>query len=373
MFLFVLFAIPFSYGKVWIKSPKSSFLEFNTHILSLEDKGHVSYGVNQLEKIRNATKPFSIKQKIVKAQEHYLAGETSLALKKFQEITGLSHASDWNEEERRGIFYSFLRQAQYEKNKTKKQALLIAANQFILTPVHEKSYKDYNLFPPPLMEKLKKAQNNQVFLSVDWKGVFPHHEIVLVNGKQVFPSAERIKIPTGAHRVTALSSSHTPWTKILPLSQLVTQSVQTTSFTSGRCKNLKIKKEWQGDSIQLFQNAQACPSQNIFHKTAQAKPALKEDTELSKTLAIVKESQTDSSLFNKNVFQSTWFWVGAFTAIAVGVVWYLDSTYKPQGDSRPLNTQPLPPSTPVIQKPEKPLSPPKPKPTPSKPQNSFFF
>ncbi len=265
-FLFIFYLLSFSQpskSNVWVKDIKSNFFQFTAHLTSL-DSTHLSYGEYLLKLKRKETKKFQLKELILKAQEYYLSGEIDLALEVFKEITSLGHSADWNEEQRRVIFYSFLRRSQNEKDVDKKQALLLSAAQFIVFKI-TKDYLDYHLFPPPLLEKLKQIQNQQSFLSLSLKTLFPHHEIILINGKQISNDRKKIQIPESSYRITALSSSHTPWTKIVPISYLMTQSIKTSSLTSGYCKTLKMRNNLVKKTIKIFYNKN-CEKNNYLEK-----------------------------------------------------------------------------------------------------------
>ena len=251
VFYFILFSQP-SIPDVWIKDVKTDFFKFTSHLASL-DSTHLSYGEYLLKLKREETKTFQIKDLILKAQEFYLSGEVESALEIFKEITSLNHLADWNEEQRRVIFYSFLRRAQNEKNANKKQSLLLSAGQFMISKITT-DYPDYHLFPPPLLKELEQIQNQLGFLSIPLKAIFPNHEIILINGKQISLKEKIFKITESSYRVTVLSSSHTPWTKVVSISYLMNQSVKTKPLTLGYCKTLKIKNQWMKKDTQIFYN-----------------------------------------------------------------------------------------------------------------------
>ena len=173
-YLFIIFyLLSFSHlskSDVWVKDSKSTFFEFSSHLNSL-DSTSLSYANHLLKLKREETKKFKIKDLVLKAQEHYLSGEIDAASETFKKITSLSHSADWDEEQRRSIFYAFLRRAQNKKDEEGQQALLIAASNFMVHKI-TKDYPDYKLFPPPLLEKLEQIQNQKTFLSVPLKKTF---------------------------------------------------------------------------------------------------------------------------------------------------------------------------------------------------------
>ncbi len=260
---YLIFASQPSQSDIWVKDIKSPFFGFTSHLTSL-GSNHISYGKHLLSLKREETKKFQLKDLILQAQEHYLSGEIQLALEVFEKITSLSHSADWDKEQRRMILYSFLRRSQSEKDIPKKQALLLLASQFTMSKF-TKDHPDYNLFPPPLLQKLEEIQNQQTLLSLPLKKLFPHHEIILINGKRVSLKNKTIQVPESSYRITALSSSHTSWTRVVPISYLMTQSIKTNPLTLGYCKTLKVKSEWMKNNIKIFYNKD-CENQKPLWK-----------------------------------------------------------------------------------------------------------
>ena len=178
-------------------------------------------------------------------------------MKAFKQITDLALSADWTEEDRRIIFYSFLRQAQGEEDLEKRKALLLSASGFILFDNEGLKDSDKGLFPPPLMEELRLMKKQANFLSLDWEKIFPDHEILLINGRQIQKDIE-VKIPQAFYRVSAFSSSHRPWSKNLSLSDLLLQDARTKSLTKGSCRNLQVQLERKEKNLELLAPS-SCP------------------------------------------------------------------------------------------------------------------
>ena len=235
--LTLIFLFPAKANIAWVKPPQTSFLDFKAHIEAL-DSPHITYGDYQLLQHRKAAHSLKLINHIQKAQELYLSGTIPSAKQAFQNITQMAHAADWEEEDRRIILYAFLRSAQLEEQSDIKRAFLLSAVQFSrkrITP----EQADYTLFPPPLTEEFNTLLKNQVSFTVLWKEIFPEHEIILINGERVSVRTP-IKIPEGVYRITALSSSHTPWSQTISLSRLISRPVYTKTLTTGTCQTLKI-------------------------------------------------------------------------------------------------------------------------------------
>ena len=253
--LIPFFFFPARADKAWIKPPQTPFLNFKAHIEALGSP-HITYAKYQLSQRRKIAQTFKLIQHIQKAQELYLSGTLPSAKKAFQDIIQMAHAADWNEEDRRIILYAFLRSAQLEEQPDIQKALLLSASRFFrkrITP----QQADYNLFPPPLTEKFNSLLKSQVFFTVNWKEIFPKHEIILVNGERVSVH-KPLQTPAGVYRTTALSSSYAPWSRTFSLSRLISRPVHTKALTTGTCRSLKIAPKWENPSVQLL--SPECPA-----------------------------------------------------------------------------------------------------------------
>jgi len=321
-FVGLIFASPLLNAEIWIKDTKSSWFEFQSHLISLDSKP-ISYGEHLLKSKREEANHFPLKDLLLKAQEHYLSGEITLALKGFQKITSLSLLADWNEEQRKTILYAFLRRAQNETNLHKKQALLISASQFILDAITT-DYLDYSLFPPPLLEQLKEIQKQQILVSLPLKQLFSHYEIVLINGKRISLEQKNIKIPSASYRVTALSSSHKSWTKIIPISYLLTQNIKTHSLTTGYCKNIKLKQN--NNDMKIFYNKD-CHKKHLKDLKMPA-------TLLDHSLNTFKHhSSKTNAAFSFVKTHKTWFLIGSTVITTSLMLWFVNHQKKPPQSS----------------------------------------
>lgn len=332
---FLLFLFFFSSTNAtiaWIRAPQTSFINFKAHIDALDDP-HITYAEHQLSHYRKTAKNFQLIDRIQKAQEFYLSGTIPSAKEAFQNITRLAHKADWDEEDRRIIFYAFLRNAQLEDQPDIKRAFLLSAIplfQIPITPQHA----DYTLFPPPLTEKFNALLKSQVFFTVNWKEVFPKHEIILINGKRA-PPDKPLKIPEGLYRITALSSSNTPWSKTVNLSRLLSRTIHTKALTIGACKNLKIAPQWEEKSVRLL--SPECPTPLKFAgptvKPEKGKgPAAPELNSLEKELSAQTRLSQKTKIPKKISDIPKWVWVVS-GAVAVSLVIYLNdsqSTKKPE-------------------------------------------
>ena len=255
--LFIFFAPQalLAQNTIWVKAPHTSLDEFKASVETLDSS--LSYAEYKLRQRRAMAKAFKLKDKLLQAQKLYLSGENKKAIRAFQKITRLAPLADWDEEDRRILLYSFLRTAQSEENEDKRKALLFSAMNFAFFPISSESYKDYNLFPPPLMEEFRLIQEKTPALYAHWESVFPHHQIILINGKKM-RKGEKARLPQSYYRVSAFSSSHQIWTQNLNLSELLSKRIQAKRLSKGYCENLKLAFDKEDQNIKIL-NSSNCP------------------------------------------------------------------------------------------------------------------
>ncbi|MCZ0932990.1 MAG: hypothetical protein OXJ52_07550 [Oligoflexia bacterium] len=271
-FLALIFCVQSSFATaqnntIWIKSAYTPFQEFLVFIESSHSSSYASYLLSQK---RERAKSFKLKNKLLKAQELYLSGESARSVQAFRDISNLAYQADWDKEERRIIMYSLLRMAQMEEEPEKRKALLLSASDFFTAETNKESYSDYNLFPPPLMKELKEIQKKKNDLSLDWNQVFPNHEIILLNGQRLEKN-QILSLPQAVYKITALSSSHKAWSKNISLSELAGQTIKTASLTRGPCQKLELLTP--NKNVKLAP-VSSCPDLNVLSLKTKAENAL---------------------------------------------------------------------------------------------------
>lgn len=351
LFFFLLVFPSLSWGiTIWVISPDTSRAQFKAHLTAL-GKNHKSYAQSQWEYLKKKTKSFQLSKKIKQAQALYLSGSSSTDL--FKAITDLAYLGDWNKEQRRIILYAFLRLAQLEKNSNRKKAFLISAGNFIMENLTS-TYPEYNLFPPPFIERLNNFQNKKNSFVINWKKLFPHHEILLINGKKM---TDKTKLKEGKYRITVLSSSHVPWIKTIELGDLLSKKMKSETLTSGHCDSLKIKPVWKKKNMKLLKNKNCVQSYAFAQKTFSNETYEKDKSSSKQTKNfqknkltnikikddIFRESQNNllllenfdkekKSFFNKKNLPK-WIILGG-TLVAIGLLVYLNGPEEKQSPKR---------------------------------------
>ena len=261
---------------VWIQAPQTTDMEFSSYVKTESVKTYAQY---QLEKLRTQPRPINLKELLKEAQMRFLSPEPKESKKLFQQITEHIHSFDWTMEERKIIFYSLFRLAQMERNLQKQKLFLQEAFVF------GRDLKlDFDLFPPPVTELYSKIKKIASYSKVTLQSIFPKHQLVLINGR-AYVNKEKITLPYGVYRITALSSSHQSYTKVLSLTRLISKKIQTSRLVSGSCKqpNLSgLKKTLKREQVRiLFSNF--CVWNPVFYNLAETKIELEDLKEPNKT------------------------------------------------------------------------------------------
>ncbi len=212
---------------VLLRSKETNKTEFSAYTKTEPVK---TYGQYQLDRNRKTPRPVHLRSLLKQAQMEFLSYEPERSKKTFRIITGHIHSFDWNKEERQIIFYSLLRLAQMEKDRQKQKLLIQEALAFKMD-----LSLDMQVFPPPVAKLYLQMKSKTVFVTLDLEKLFPRHEIVLINGK-LYSNQEEVSLPYGMYRVTAFSSSHTAYTRVLSLSRFVSKSIVTSPLTGGSCR-----------------------------------------------------------------------------------------------------------------------------------------
>ena len=288
---------------VWVKSVYTPLQEFLAWTENSKPQA-ISYANYLLKQKREFAKNFQLKQKLLTAQELYLLGEEERAIKSFKQISNLAYQADWDKEDRRILIYSFLRMAQLKDDPENKKALLLLTSDFFASKINKENYSDYNLFPPPLMEKLQTIQKKKNNLSINWNKIFPDHEFILLNGKKIEKN-KILSLPQAIYKITALSSSHTAWSKNISLSELVRLTIKTQSLTRGSCRNQEILMSAPIKNIKLAPISH-CPKLDILNASPQI------GQELTVSSSLLEESQKETSS-SQNLLSHwpSWLVIGA--------------------------------------------------------------
>ncbi|MDE0118411.1 MAG: hypothetical protein OXM55_00185 [Bdellovibrionales bacterium] len=219
---------------ILIRSSETSGTEFSAYTKTESIKTYAQY---QLEQKRRTPRPIEIQSLLKQAQIDFLSYEPERSKKNFRRITEHMHTFDWNEEERKIIFYSLFRLAQLEKDLPKRELFLKEALVFGMD-----LKIDLQVFPPPLVNNYLHLKKKSSFVSLDLKKLFPWHEIVLINGK-AHSNKETITLPYGMYRVSAFSSSHEDRTQVLSLSHFALKTLKTTPLVKGSCQKPVFNKK----------------------------------------------------------------------------------------------------------------------------------
>ena len=211
-----------------IRATNTSESEFKAFIRAEIALTYASY---QLNRLRGSARPIHIEDLLKKSQAEFLSPKPISAMHTYHKVIKHIHAFDWNEEERKNIFYMLFRAAQLEEKLEKKKLFLQEALVF-----GQDLKLDFTLFPPPLVKNYLDIKKNIALVPLDLKKIFPQHELVLINGKE-YTFSQSVLLAYGTYRVTAFSSAYVPWSKTIALPNLVSQVVRTKPLVQdGNCE-----------------------------------------------------------------------------------------------------------------------------------------
>ena len=322
---FVYSASPAQDSTILIRSANTDLTEFSAYAETEPIKTYAQY---QLNRNRKTPRPIMLQSILKQAQMEFLSYEPDQSKKKFRLITEHLHSFDWNTEERKIIFYSLFRLAQLEKDLQKQKLLLQEAFVFGIN-----LKLDLQLFPPPLVELYLKLKKEATFVSLHLKKLFPAHEIVIINGK-IHSNKEKVTLPYGMYRVTALSSSHTSQTQTLSLSRLISQNLKTSSLVDGSCQQpilSHLDNNLKKDQIRiLFPNFCVWNSlQDQIVKTQQN--ILPADIKMVEGLKQAEQ--------NPGWWEEEWLWIGTAMVLGATMVFVLSRDTTTKKDKKKTNPQ----------------------------------
>ncbi len=307
---------------VILKAPQTPVEEFFAYV---QTEDITPYSQRQLEKIQEQSDSIKhLRVLLEQAQKSFLKDHLNQSGNYFRSVVKMAHEKDWVDEAKKVIFYSFLRLAQIEWKGLESEALLYSAVVFAphLDP-------DTHLFPPPLIQKFNSIKKKQTKLSVSFRQVFPFHEIVLINGRRV-SMQDIVELSYGEYRVTALSSSHKKWSRIISLSKLVQKRIITTPLVSGSCQHPIFSKG-------IDQNQVLFPNFCLWANHLKESPSTMNSSQLYTSNKIQKNVEDLQSTSQKLKIQK---W-GALVLIAVGVtavaivLWNAKESSKKDSAKRP--------------------------------------
>jgi hypothetical protein len=270
------------------------------------------------EKLRNL---------LEKSQAAWLGHSLDAARSGFMEMAALAEEADWRDSQREAVFYAFMRLAQLASPssgpspsslpspmdpKDAEEWMKKAARLFPdLSPSPE-------LFPPPLIRSFSEVHTRTLVAAraIDLKAHFPESRFVLVNGKKYDMSRrERLDLPTGRHRITALSDQHAPFTEKLTATQLGILRLNPPSIAQGSCQApTGVGNLFEYDSLAVVYSG-GCLRTRTSSGWLHPNGDLAELT--SRPLDPAAASAMKESLFQDPEFERPrmkskhWFWLGA--------------------------------------------------------------
>ena len=314
---------------VILKAPGTASAEFKAYVETEEVESYARVLLKEIKSSKNDERV--LRSLLSSAQESFLKGHLRTSGDYFNSITKKAYEKDWTDKAREIIFYSFLRLAQIEWKGRNPEVFLHSAFLFAsdLQP-------DASLFPPPLVQKFNMMKKNSPSTPVLLNHIFPFHELILINGK-VFNLYDDLKLPYGKYRVTALSSSHELWNRVISLAELSQKRIVTAPLVRGTCQNPIVSKKFKTYQI-LFSDF--C----LWAQSVNGVKTLKESPAGLKSIS-TKENSGGSHHLNSGreplkISPASKWTALALSAVVLGAVYYLSHEGKDEKETKKQPSKP---------------------------------
>lgn len=213
--------------EIVIKSPEANSTHYKAFVIS---EKHSSYSSYILEKKKKESLSSSHLKNLFKdATSDFISASLDLAKLKFQSITLKKHESDWSKNNRKLIFFSFIRLYQITKDtKYFQKAINFSSNDFDIKGV----------LSPPSMKIYSQIKSETKYIV--WKPYksWKQFQFILANGEvhEITP-ALKIALPRKTNiRLTFLSDSFHSFTRVLQSSDVLFLTPFFKPLVSGTCE-----------------------------------------------------------------------------------------------------------------------------------------
>ncbi len=333
---------------VFVSSPQVPEFEFREVLSKTFD------GVSLLNVYESAHPTIDNRKTILRvfeqAQAEYL-DRAATAREKFLTVSSMALVDDWKDAQRTVIFYSRLRLAQLSETEEERTSMMNQAINFApdMKP-------DAKLFPPPFIEKFKKAYDQQkakarVFeIDENYEGF----QTLKIDGRS-FPVREGVKVELfpDQHRISFLSLSFAYVSSRLTSSQWPAWKPTKEAIAKGNCQNPSVQPlaeatdrnvvlVWPQHCLARFQSRDGV-LQFTQKFTSPTSPHLSEspssdgsefmnqssmNRSVQPTLSNVENIESNTQAEKRPFWKNPWFWVGTF--VVAGGVYALS---RPKNDS----------------------------------------
>jgi hypothetical protein len=221
---------------VYIQSTRTTNSEFSAFVKN--SRSGVTLSDFYLETSPTAEDRKTLLAYLETAQKEYVSGSLEKAKQAFEQLTKISRDSDWAIDERKTIFYAYLRLAQLTNETNQKQQWLAEAIRFDfeLRP-------DTKLFPPPFRKEFQERYKEELANSKDWDTSSLKQNIVAIkiNGKKYNTQfGGSIKLMNGQNRVVLFSNKNAPIIRVLNINQALNLTIPAGYFDNGSCSTPHI-------------------------------------------------------------------------------------------------------------------------------------
>ena len=270
----------------------------------------------------------SLRQAFDEAEKSFLSEPVEVAYDKYKQVPTLAFKSDWSDSERQLIFHAFLRVAQTAINEKKRMEYLKLSKQF-----DSKLRPDDNLFPPPLIKEWDSLQAKDLFKIIQLNKSFSAYSVGFINGRKIEFKRFTVLVPKSDFRLTLLSNSKAPFTKIVNAEKIYSVKPSSPSLVEGSCKKPEIYKGMSSSAAALFAgDCVANTEGSMLGAPGGNLPTVKNKylTDVSEKTLAQNRLETRTSFESAPFYKSGTFWV-AVGAVAAYVAYKQKEDNKDSG------------------------------------------
>lgn len=215
-----------------VRAPSASPVEYGAYLRASADR------VSPIQVYRREHPSAEMRrlllQRLTLAQQSFLSGSLEAARSGFLAVAQMRTEDDWGATEREVFFVSLFRLAQLSSSAEERDEFLASA----LT-LGEELQPEARLFPPPLLSRWQELRASRKPIVVSTVGLI-EWETVLIDGRafSLAPQGE-LRLRPGRYRVTYLSSSRQPVTRILA-PENISEPPTAVDLVEGKCGDWKL-------------------------------------------------------------------------------------------------------------------------------------
>ena len=303
---------------LWAQTPliRGTYAEKEEYIAYINTHGgYKEYqGVEIKGSLPSENQIRSLREHLASAQESYLRNDLDFSQAQFREVTNLSFLSDWENEHRIAIHYSFMRRAQMEESKQIQDELITQAIE--LDP---QINIDPKLFNQKLQNQFQTIKKNYKWLEWSPGDLFKRYDRIKINGREVSPRAKKVLLARGTLRLSLFSNAFQAQNIKITGEQLIHWKPIHRPLSRGRC-------------IGGTSNYPLVPV--YFSKHCVYEPPNELQTPQFQGITISPVKAVKGRGKSSYILKNKWFWLGVGSAVALMISQSHSKSETPSRDER---------------------------------------